>query len=223
MEILEYTITEEKGRLDKVLVEAFPQFSRSQIQAWLKEDRVTVNDDTSRANYKVKADDKIVINRPEPQVIEAVAQDLPLEIIYEALRKYVALVHGEIPHEKGTITAPIGRSKDNRQKQAVIGDGKPAVTHFTVLERFEEFTLVECQLETGRTHQIRVHMDYIGFPIAGDPLYGPKKTLPGPGQFLHAKTLGFEHPVTHEEMIFSSDVPEVFEETLENLRQNRWF
>ena len=301
MEILEYTITEEKGRLDKVLVEAFPQFSRSQIQAWLKEDRVTVNDDTSRANYKVKADDKIVINRPEPQVIEAVAQDLPLEIIYEddsvmvinkpqgmvvhpsaghsdgtlvnalmfhsdklstindvirpgivhridkdtsgllmvakndeahlylaeqlkekkALRKYVALVHGEIPHEKGTITAPIGRSKDNRQKQAVVGDGKPAVTHFTVLERFEEFTLVECQLETGRTHQIRVHMDYIGFPIAGDPLYGPKKTLPGPGQFLHAKTLGFEHPVTHEEMIFSSDVPEVFEETLENLRQNR--
>lgn len=301
MEILEYTITEEKGRLDKVLVEAFPQFSRSQIQAWLKEDRVTVNDETSRANYKVKADDKIVINRPEPQVIEAVAQDLPLEIIYEddsvmvinkpqgmvvhpsaghpdgtlvnalmfhsdklstindvirpgivhridkdtsgllmvakndeahlylaeqlkekkALRKYVALVHGEIPHEKGTITAPIGRSKDNRQKQAVVGDGKPAVTHFTVLERFEEFTLVECQLETGRTHQIRVHMDYIGFPIAGDPLYGPKKTLSGPGQFLHAKTLGFEHPVTHEEMIFSSDVPEVFEETLENLRQNR--
>ncbi|MGL5686526.1 MAG: RluA family pseudouridine synthase, partial [Vagococcus fluvialis] len=139
----------------------------------------------------------------------------------KALRKYVALVHGEIPHEKGTITAPIGRSKDNRQKQAVVGDGKPAVTHFTVLERFEEFTLVECQLETGRTHQIRVHMDYIGFPIAGDPLYGPKKTLPGPGQFLHAKTLGFEHPVTHEEMIFSSDIPEVFEETLENLRQNR--
>lgn len=90
----------------------------------------------------------------------------------------MALVHGEIPHEKGTITAPIGRSKDNRQKQAVVGDGKPAVTHFTVLERFEEFTLVECQLETGRTHQIRVHMDYIGFPIAGDPLYGPKKTLP---------------------------------------------
>ncbi|MEG2938316.1 MAG: RluA family pseudouridine synthase, partial [Vagococcus sp.] len=97
----------------------------------------------------------------------------------KALRKYVALVHGEIPHEKGTITAPIGRSKDNRQKQAVVGDGKPAVTHFTVLERFEEFTLVKCQLETGRTHQIRVHMDYIGFPIAGDPLYGPKKTLPG--------------------------------------------
>lgn len=82
------------------------------------------------------------------------------------MRKYVALVHGEIPHEKGTINAPIGRSKENRKMQAIREDGKSAVTHFTVLERFEGFTLVELKLETGRTHQIRVHMKYIGYPLA---------------------------------------------------------
>lgn len=91
--------------------------------------------------------------------------------------------------------------------QAVQEDGKPAVTHFTVLERFDQFTLVELQLETGRTHQIRVHMQYIGFPLAGDPVYGPKKTLKGNGQFLHAKLLGFTHPTTGESMVLKRHYP----------------
>ena len=104
--------------------------------------------------------------------------------------------------------------------QAVIENGKPAVTHFTVLERFDQFTLVELQLETGRTHQIRVHMQYIGFPLAGDPIYGPKRTLKGNGQFLHAKLLGFTHPTTGESMVFEAPLPELFEDTLKKLRKN---
>ena len=137
-----------------------------------------------------------------------------------SLRKYVALVPGVIPHDKGEINAPIGRSKVDRKMQAVIEGGKEAVTHFTVLERFDAFTLVELQLETGRTHQIRVHMKYIGYPLAGDPLYGPKKTLPGNGQFLHAKLLGFTHPTTGEQLVFEAPLPEVFEKTLHQLRNN---
>lgn len=137
-----------------------------------------------------------------------------------SLRKYVALVHGTIKHDKGTITAPIGRSKINRKMQAVVEDGKNAVTHFEVKERFAKFTLIELQLETGRTHQIRVHMQYIGYPIAGDPIYGPKKTLNGQGQFLHAKLLGFTHPTTGDTLVFEAPLPEVFEKTLEKLRKN---
>ncbi|MCI1135291.1 RluA family pseudouridine synthase [Enterococcus gallinarum] len=137
-----------------------------------------------------------------------------------SLRKYVALIHGNISHEKGTINAPIGRSKVNRKMQAVQEDGKPAVTHFTVLERFDQFTLVELQLETGQIHQIRIHMQYIGFPLAGDPVYGSKKTLKGNGQFLHAKLLGFTHPTTGESMVFEAPLPELFEETLKKLRKN---
>lgn len=137
-----------------------------------------------------------------------------------SLRKYIALVHGEIPHETGRIDAPIGRSKVNRKMQAVIEDGRPAVTHFKVMERFDGFTLIELKLETGRTHQIRVHMKYIGYPVAGDPLYGPKKTLKGNGQFLHAEMLGFVHPSTGEKMVFEAPLPELFEKTLQGLREN---
>lgn len=137
-----------------------------------------------------------------------------------SLRRYVALVHGTILHEKGTIDAPIGRSKEDRKKQGIIDDGKPAVTHFKVLERLGEFTLVELELETGRTHQIRVHMKYIGFPIAGDPTYGPRKTLAGNGQFLHAKVLGFKHPTSGEFLTFEAPLPEIFEKTLTELREN---
>ncbi|WP_321384623.1 RluA family pseudouridine synthase [uncultured Enterococcus sp.] len=137
-----------------------------------------------------------------------------------SVRKYLALVHSEIGHEKGEINAPIGRSKVDRKMQAVIENGKDAVTHFEVIERFKDYTLIELQLETGRTHQIRVHMKYIGHPVAGDPLYGPKKTLKGNGQFLHAKTLGFTHPSTGEYMEFESPLPEIFEKTLDQLRNN---
>lgn len=133
-------------------------------------------------------------------------------------RKYWAIVHGNIKEDTGTINAPIGRSKKDRKKMAIIEDGRPAVTHFKVLERFGEYTLIECQLETGRTHQIRVHLKYIGHPVAGDPLYGPRKTLKGNGQFLHAKLLGFKHPRTGKEMVFEVDPPVIFQATLKKLR-----
>lgn len=297
---LKATIKEEKGRIDKVLTALFADHSRSQVQQWLKDGAVSVNGEPVKANYKVKSADAIIVEVPEPEELEIVAEDLPIEIVYEdddvavvnkpqgmvvhpsaghargtlvnalmyhmknlssingvirpgivhridkdtsgllmiakndqahealaqqlkdktSLRKYIALVHGVIPHEKGTINAPIGRSKVDRKIQAIREDGKPAVTHFTVLERFENFTLVELQLETGRTHQIRVHMKYIGYPLAGDPVYGPKKTLKGNGQFLHAKLLGFTHPQTNEQMTFEAPLPEVFEKTLEKLRKD---
>ena len=137
----------------------------------------------------------------------------------KSLRKYVAIVHGNLPNDRGVIEAPIGRSDKDRKKQAVTAKGKPAVTRFTVLERFGNYTLVELQLETGRTHQIRVHMAYIGHPVAGDPLYGPRKTLKGHGQFLHAKTLGFTHPTTGELVKFTAEEPAIFKETLEKLRE----
>lgn len=136
----------------------------------------------------------------------------------KSLRKYLAIVHGNISNDRGVIEAPIGRSEKDRKKQAVTAKGKPAVTHFKVLERFGNYTLVELTLETGRTHQIRVHMAYIGHPVAGDPLYGPRKTLKGNGQFLHAQTLGFTHPTTGESLRFSVEPPAIFQETLENLR-----
>lgn len=143
---------------------------------------------------------------------QALAQELKEK---KSLRQYVAIVHGNLPNDRGVIEAPIGRSDKDRKKQAVTAKGKPALTRFQVLERFGDFTLVELTLETGRTHQIRVHMAYIGHPIAGDPVYGPRKTLAGHGQFLHAKTLGFTHPTTGELMTFSVDVPAIFQETLE--------
>ncbi|MCK8624119.1 RluA family pseudouridine synthase [Apilactobacillus sp. M161] len=138
------------------------------------------------------------------------------------IREYVALVHGNIKEDKGTINAPIGRSEKDRKKQAIVADGRNAVTHFKVLERFDgQYTLVSCILETGRTHQIRVHMKYIGHPLVGDPLYGPRKTIKGPGQFLHAMKLGFVHPVTHKELIFEAPLPEIFKKTINNLRNDK--
>lgn len=133
-------------------------------------------------------------------------------------RKYTALVHGHIAHDKGTIDAPIGRDQKDRQKQAVVDKGKHAVTHFQVIERFGEYTLVECRLETGRTHQIRVHMNYIGFPLVGDPKYGPKKTIDFGGQVLHAGVLGFDHPTSGEYLQFEAPIPADYEQLLNDLR-----
>ncbi len=133
------------------------------------------------------------------------------------IREYVALVHGRISEDEGTINAPIGRSLKDRKKQAVIKDGRNAVTHFEVLKRYRDYTLVKCILETGRTHQIRVHMKYIGHPLVGDPLYGPKKTIKGNGQFLHAGKLGFVHPTTGKLLVFEAPLPEIFQECLERL------
>ncbi|VTS13800.1 RluA family pseudouridine synthase [Streptococcus pseudoporcinus] len=137
----------------------------------------------------------------------------------KSLRNYLAIVHGNLPNDRGMIEAPIGRSEKDRKKQAVTVKGKDAVTRFTVLERFDDYTLLELSLETGRTHQIRVHMAYIGHPVAGDPLYGSRKTLKGNGQFLHAQTLGLTHPSSGELMTFSAEPPAIFLKRLEQLRQ----
>jgi 23S rRNA pseudouridine1911/1915/1917 synthase len=136
-------------------------------------------------------------------------------------RKYIALVHGNVPHEHGTVDAPIGRDPNDRKLFTVIERGsKHAVTHFAVLERFGDYTLLELQLETGRTHQIRVHMKYIGHPLAGDPVYGRTKsrTIALKGQALHAAILGFKHPRTGEYMAFEAPIPPDLEHELTILR-----
>lgn len=138
-------------------------------------------------------------------------------------RRYLALVHGNITEPKGVIDAPVGRDPRDRKKMAVVTrNSKPAVTRYTVLERLDGFTLVECALETGRTHQIRVHMAYIGHPVAGDPVYGPKKNPLGlAGQALHAFELGFRHPANGEYREFKAEIPEYFTELLNRLRQGK--
>lgn len=287
------------SRIDKFLSEVIDDTSRSDIQSRVKEGLVTVNREIVKPNYKLKAEDEVVVEEREVVEADILAEDLDLNIVYEdqdvavvykprgmvvhpsaghhtgtlvnglmyaldslsgingelrpgivhridkdtsgllmvakndvahrhlveqlvektVVRKYVALVHGVITHDKGTIEAPIGRNPKSRQDMAVVDDGKDAVTHFNVLERFKDYTLVECILETGRTHQIRVHMQYIGFPLVGDPKYGQRKTMDTDGQLLHAGVVGFEHPKTGEHLQFESPLPEMFEEILSDLRK----
>lgn len=135
-------------------------------------------------------------------------------------RRYRALVHGNLKEDHGTVEGAIGRHPIDRKKMAINEkNGKPAVTHYTVLERFGSYTLIECKLETGRTHQIRVHMTSIGHPLVGDAVYGPAKCpFKLQGQCLHAMVLGFVHPRTGEYMEFSAELPEYFEELLRKLR-----
>ncbi|ARK22654.1 RluA family pseudouridine synthase [Sporosarcina ureae] len=300
MEKFEYVITEELtgNRIDKALATLQPDWSRTQIQQWVKDEHVKVNDSSVKPNYKVKTDDKIALEQPDVEEYDVEAENLNLEIVYEdqdvlvvnkpvgmvvhpsaghvsgtlvnglmyqvkdlsgingimrpgivhridkdtsgllmvakndkahvslvnqlvdksVNRVYTALVHGHIPHDNGTIDAPIGRDKRDRQRMAVVDDGKHAVTHFKVLERFGDYTLVECRLETGRTHQIRVHMKYIGYPLVGDPKYGQRKTIDFGGQVLHAGTVGFDHPETGEYMEFTAPLPENYKQLLNELR-----
>ncbi|MFF1989868.1 RluA family pseudouridine synthase [Bacillus mycoides] len=295
-EVVQVTVAEEQKseRIDKFVAEINSEWSRSQVQQWIKDAVVTVNGKSVKGNYKVKGNDEITVTIPEPEELDIQPEDMNLEVYYEdadvlvvnkprgmvvhpapghtkgtlvnglmhhctdlsgingvmrpgivhridkdtsgllmvakndmaheslvnqlvaktVTRRYKAIVHGVIPHDKGTIDAPIGRDKKERQSMTVDENGKNAVTHFQVLERFKDFTLVECRLETGRTHQIRVHMKYIGYPLAGDPKYGPKKTLDMNGQALHAGILGFDHPRTGEYIEFEAPIPEVFEEAL---------
>ena len=133
------------------------------------------------------------------------------------VRKYVSLVHGVINEDTATIDAPIGRDSKDRKKMCVTADNsKDAVTHIRVLERYRDATLIECVLETGRTHQIRVHMNYINHPVVNDPVYGYKKLDDKDfGQMLHAKEIGFVHPVTHEFMDFKVEPPKRFMEILQ--------
>jgi 23S rRNA pseudouridine1911/1915/1917 synthase len=135
-------------------------------------------------------------------------------------RKYIALVHGNIQHENGTIDAPIGRDSHDRKMYTVTEkNSKHAVTHFLVLERFGDFTLVELKLETGRTHQIRVHMKFIGHPLVGDPMYGKSKgTMNMEGQALHAAVLGFNHPRSDKPLLFEAPLPDDFEDLLFRIR-----
>jgi len=134
-----------------------------------------------------------------------------------ASRVYVALVHGTVHVKKGVINAPIGRDPKSRVKMAVVKDGKEAVTEFSVLKYYKEFTLIECRLKTGRTHQIRVHLSYIGYPLVGDPLYGPRKLKYGDKQYLHAKELSFIHPSSKEKVTYNTDMPKYFEDFLQSL------
>jgi 23S rRNA pseudouridine1911/1915/1917 synthase len=278
-----------------------PDWSRSQVQIWIKEGHVKVNDADSRSNYKVQLGDTVTLHIPDPEPLDVMPEEMNLDVYYEdgdvlvvnkpkgmvvhpapghlsgtlvnglmahckdlsgingvmrpgivhridkdtsgllmvakndkaheslvnqlveksVTRRYQAIVHGEIKHDKGTVDAPIGRDKQDRQSMTVTNEhSKDAVTHFHVLDRFEGYTLIECQLETGRTHQIRVHMKYIGFPIVGDPKYGPKKTMKINGQALHAGVLGFKHPSTGEYMEFKAPLPAEFEEVISELKNN---
>ena len=134
-------------------------------------------------------------------------------------RKYIALVWGVINNDTGTIDAPIGRDNLDRKKMAVISGGKEAITHFKVLKRYKNATLIELKLETGRTHQIRVHMNYIGYPVVNDPVYGRRKLIDNTGQCLHAKELGFIHPTTKKYMEFSCELPICFTNILKKFEE----
>jgi 23S rRNA pseudouridine1911/1915/1917 synthase len=132
-------------------------------------------------------------------------------------RTYLALVYHDFKENEGTIDAPIARHPKNRLKMAIVDDGKRSITHFKVLKRYGDYTLLSCELETGRTHQIRVHMAYINHPIVGDPLYGPRQTIGNQGQFLHATQLSFMHPIKKEHMTFTADMPDYFKDFLDQL------
>ena len=136
-------------------------------------------------------------------------------------RTYYALIEGVIKHDTGTIDAPIGRDEKDRQKMTVTADNsKDAITHFRVLKRFKNNTLVECKLETGRTHQIRVHFSYIGYPIVGDPIYGRRHNNDPFGQYLHSKSIKFNHPITGKPIYYECELPEEFKEKISYLEDN---
>ncbi len=136
-------------------------------------------------------------------------------------RRYIAILNGNLKEDEGVVDAPIARAKNDRKKMAVDKDGKTAVTHYKVLERLKNYTYIECVLETGRTHQIRVHMSYINHPLLGDEIYsGKKESMKLQGQCLHAMVLGFIHPTTNEYMEFEAPIPEYFNEILKKFKKN---
>jgi len=181
--------------------------------------------DLSGINGKIRAGIVHRIDKDTSGLLVACKNDLAHKNLSEQFMEhkvnkiYYCLVNGVIPHNIGLIDAPIGRDPQSRQQMAVVENGKEARTHFKVLERFEKNTLVEVKLETGRTHQIRVHMKYIGYPLVGDPIYGVRKVVGDNGQFLHAKKLEFYHPRTNEFLSFESELPEDFKELLINLKK----
>ena len=170
-------------------------------------------DDLSSINGTIRPGIVHRLDKDTSGLMLVAKHDRAHQLLSEALknhtveRTYVALVEGTFEEKGGTIDAPIGRDPKNRLKMTVIASGKPSKTHFSILETFFGCSLVECRLETGRTHQIRVHMAYIGHPVLGDPQYGPKRSSVKTGQYLHAKSLRFQHPIKKEWMAFNADLP----------------
>ncbi|MBR3932420.1 MAG: RluA family pseudouridine synthase [Clostridia bacterium] len=292
-------ISNESGiRIDKFIT--IDGISRAMIQNLIEENKITVNGKNIKSNYKIKENDIIDITLDDPKEADILAEDIPLDIVYEddcmlvvnkpqgmvvhpapgnytgtlvnalmhhckgslsgingvmrpgivhridkdtsglllvaktdeaheslseqiqnktVKREYICVTEGLVKPKKGIIDAPIGRHHLNRLKMAVTPtNSKPAVTHFEVLEYFKNASLVKCVLETGRTHQIRVHMLYIGHGVMGDPLYLNKNSRNLPGQALHARCIGFNHPKTKEYMEFYAEEPEVFKKLVNTLR-----
>lgn len=299
----EYIINEkEEGqRIDLFLSLIDNSLSRSYIQKLIKEEMVLVNENIIKSNYKTVKDDKVELFLPKAKDLDIIAQNIPLDILYEdndiiivnkakgmvvhpapghltdtlvnallyhskdnlstingivrpgivhridrdttgilvvckndnshkkiseqlkvhsITRKYHAIVHGRVKEETGTIRAPIGRHPIDRKKMSINQkNGRDAITHYRVLEYLNGYTYIECILETGRTHQIRVHMASIHHPILGDTVYGPSKAAFSlEGQTLHAKVLGFIHPTTCKYIEFESPLPTYFSELLYKLR-----
>ncbi len=287
-------------RLDLFLVRMQPAMTRSHVQKLIEDECVLVDGRVRKANFRLRGNEEIELSLPEPEAVEILPEELPLDILYEdaelivinkargmtvhpaagitsgtlvngllfhcrdlsgingklrpgivhrldkdtsgvmvaaksdrahvslaeqirtksAHRIYRALVYGNISEPSGIVEGAIGRDPSNRKRMAVVREyGKPAVTEFRVLERFGAYTLVECRLRTGRTHQIRVHMTKIGHPLVGDPKYGTRKhPFDIKGQALHSCSLSFCHPVTGEEMCFTSPLPDDMERILKKLR-----
>lgn len=304
-EIITITVDSEDAgkRLDAYLALKFEELSRNYAEILIREGNVSVNGDNGIAKkYKVKNGDEVAVILPEPKPLDVVAQNIPIEIVYEdddvlvvnkprgmvvhpsagnydgtlvnaimyhcgnslssingvarpgivhridkdtsgllmiaknnlaheslaaqlkehtCTREYQALVYDNIKEDELTINTPIGRDERNRLRRAVNGSNpKHAITHVRVLERYGKYTLISAKLETGRTHQIRVHLSHIKHPLVGDTTYGPKKQLYSiEGQLLHAKTLGFVHPRTGEYMEFNSELPEYFTSVLDKISQ----
>lgn len=290
---------EPSKRIDSFLSSLVEGLSRSHVQRAIEEQKVMVNGQAVKQNYRVKAGDFIRLERSDPVAVEAYPENIPLEILYEdsdlivinkpqgmvvhpapgntsgtlvnallyhcrdlsgingklrpgivhridkdtsgilvaakndvahrglakqlkdhtMVREYVALVHGNVEHSAGTIDAPIGRSVTDRKKMSVsFKNSRNAITHFDVLESFQDYTLVKLKLETGRTHQIRVHMAYIKHPVVGDPKYGPARDNFGlKQQALHAFRLGFDHPRSGEYLEFTVGLPGYFLDLLYSL------
>ncbi|MDQ2087222.1 RluA family pseudouridine synthase [Herbivorax sp. ANBcel31] len=294
--------SQENGiRIDAWLSKNLSEYSRSYIQKLLKDKNVLVNGNAVKPNYKIAEGDHIILKIPKPQVLDVVAEDIDIQVLYEdedilvvnkpkgmvvhpaagnysgtlvnALmahcgddlsdingvirpgivhridketsgvlvvaknnkshemlseklknhdikRVYEAVVHGIIREDKGRIDAPIGRHPVDRKKMAVnTKNGRGAITHFKVLERFKESTYIQVTLETGRTHQIRVHMSHVGYPIIGDRVYGKKnEKYEIEGQTLHAKVLGFVHPSKNKYMEFEAPLPPYFSQLIEKIK-----
>lgn len=208
-------------RLDSFLGRELPELTRSAAQRLIEDGRVTVDGKTVSKSAKLSGGETVAVELPEPEPANAAAhQSLAAQLQDHSLaRTYEAIVVGGLREDAGTVDAPIGRHFSDRKKMAVTQKGRPAATHWEVLERFPGFTHVRCRLETGRTHQIRVHMAYLGHPIWGDTVYGAKKPAPGlTGQCLQAVGLRFVHPVTGKPVELSCPLDAEFQKMLQKLR-----